>query len=159
MYMSSLLHVHVIIITCTCHHISTCTRTSSTRVYMYVCMYISIYLCIEDDFYEKLASSLAPEIFGNQDIKKALLLLLVGRVDCTPHGMKIRGEYMHTHVMYMFCLISTGNINICLMGDPGVAKSQLLSYMDRIPPRSKSIHLLLIPAVFNILSFRSVHFR
>ena len=31
-----------------------------------------------------------------------------------------------------------GNINICLMGDPGVAKSQLLCYIDRIAPRSKS---------------------
>lgn len=29
-----------------------------------------------------------------------------------------------------------GNINICLMGDPGVAKSQLLSYIDRLAPRS-----------------------
>lgn len=46
---------------------------------------------VEDDFYEKLASSLAPEIFGHEDIKKALLLLLVGGVDCTPQGMKIRG--------------------------------------------------------------------
>ena len=46
----------------------------------------------EEDFYEKLASSLAPEIYGHEDVKKALLLLLVGGVDCTPHGMKIRGE-------------------------------------------------------------------
>ena len=45
----------------------------------------------EEDFYEKLSSSLAPEIYGHEDIKKALLLLLVGGVDCTPHGMKIRG--------------------------------------------------------------------
>ena len=30
-----------------------------------------------------------------------------------------------------------GNINVCLMGDPGVAKSQLLSYIDRLAPRSK----------------------
>ena len=90
-------------------------------------MYISIYLCIEDDFYEKLASSLAPEIFGYEDIKKALLLLLVSGVDCTPHGMKIRGEYMYMYMyMYMFCLISTGNINICLMGDPGVANYVIL---------------------------------
>ena len=27
-----------------------------------------IYLCIEDDFYGKLASSLPPEIFGHEDI-------------------------------------------------------------------------------------------
>ena len=48
-------------------------------------------LCSEQDFYDKLSSSLAPEIYGHEDIKKALLLLLVGGVDCTPHGMKIRG--------------------------------------------------------------------
>ncbi|XP_017695550.1 PREDICTED: DNA replication licensing factor MCM7, partial [Lepidothrix coronata] len=30
-----------------------------------------------------------------------------------------------------------GNINICLMGDPGVAKSQLLCYIDRLAPRSQ----------------------
>ena len=46
----------------------------------------------EADFYDKLASSLAPEIYGHEDIKKALLLLLVGGVDCTPQGMKIRGD-------------------------------------------------------------------
>ncbi|CAJ0931886.1 unnamed protein product [Ranitomeya imitator] len=74
----------------------------------------------EDDFYEKLAASIAPEIYGHEDVKKALLLLLVGGVDHSPRGMKIRG-----------------NINICLMGDPGVAKSQLLSYIDRLAPRSQ----------------------
>lgn len=30
-----------------------------------------------------------------------------------------------------------GNINICLMGDPGVAKSQLLSYITRLATRSQ----------------------
>ncbi|KAM9286004.1 DNA replication licensing factor MCM7 [Cariama cristata] len=74
----------------------------------------------EEDFYDKLASSIAPEIYGHEDVKKALLLLLVGGVERNPHGMKIRG-----------------NINICLMGDPGVAKSQLLSYIDRLAPRSQ----------------------
>lgn len=74
----------------------------------------------EPDFYEKLAYSLAPEIYGHEDIKKALLLLLVGGVDRSPEGMKIRG-----------------NINVLLMGDPGVAKSQLLSYIDRLAARSQ----------------------
>lgn len=74
----------------------------------------------ETNFLEKLSSSIAPEIYGHEQLKKALLLLLVGGVDRSPYGMKIRG-----------------NINICLMGDPGVAKSQLLSFIDRLAVRSK----------------------
>merc|ERR1719189_2095204 len=72
------------------------------------------------DFYNKLANSIAPEIYGHEDVKKALLLLLVGGVDKNPSGMKIRG-----------------NINVLLMGDPGVAKSQLLGFIDRLAPRSQ----------------------
>ena len=67
----------------------------------------------------KLSSSLAPEIFGHKDLKRSLLLQLVG--GCTrklPDGMRIRGD-----------------INICLMGDPGVAKSQLLKHVASISPR------------------------
>lgn len=79
-----------------------------------------INMLADSDFYTKLATSLAPEIYGHLDVKKALLLLLVGGVDRNSNGMKIRG-----------------NINICLMGDPGVAKSQLLGYIDRLAPRSQ----------------------
>lgn len=46
----------------------------------------------EEGFYEKLAGSIAPEIYGHEDVKKALLLLLVGGVEQAPKGMKIRGE-------------------------------------------------------------------
>lgn len=69
--------------------------------------------------YEYLAKSIAPEIYGHLDVKKALLLLLVGGVTKTVgDGMRIRGD-----------------INICLMGDPGVAKSQLLKYISKVAPR------------------------
>lgn len=53
----------------------------------------------EDDFYDKLASSIAPEIYGHEDVKKALLLLLVGGVDKSPKGMKIRGMYLSLNSM------------------------------------------------------------
>ncbi|KAH9369748.1 hypothetical protein HPB48_007715 [Haemaphysalis longicornis] len=47
----------------------------------------------EPDFYDKLAGSIAPEIYGHEDVKKALLLLLVGGIDRNPNSMKIRGQY------------------------------------------------------------------
>ncbi|KIV94395.1 hypothetical protein PV10_02164 [Exophiala mesophila] len=69
--------------------------------------------------YEYLAKSIAPEIYGHLDVKKALLLLLIGGVTKEMgDGMRIRGD-----------------INICLMGDPGVAKSQLLKYITKVAPR------------------------
>ena len=49
--------------------------------------------------YQKLAQSLAPEIYGHIDVKKALLLQLVGGVTRNmKDGLNIRGD-----------------INICLM--------------------------------------------
>lgn len=50
------------------------------------------WLFSDQDLYEKLAYSIAPEIYGHEDVKKALLLLLVGGVDRNPRGMKIRGK-------------------------------------------------------------------
>lgn len=78
-----------------------------------------IELSREPNVYAKLARSIAPEIYGHEDVKKSLLLMMAGGVTRTTNdGMKIRGD-----------------MNICLMGDPGVAKSQLLKYIARIAPR------------------------
>ena len=67
--------------------------------------------------YSKLARSIAPEIYGLEDVKKALLLLLVAGVtkETKTDGMKIRGD-----------------INVLLMGDPGVAKSQILKHITTV---------------------------
>jgi DNA replication licensing factor MCM7 len=73
----------------------------------------------QPDAYGRLARSIAPEIWGLEYVKKALLLQMVGGITRTlPDGMRIRGD-----------------INICLMGDPGVAKSQLLKHVAKIAPR------------------------
>lgn len=103
---------------------------------------------MEDDFYGKLARSIAPEIYGLEDVKKALLLLLVGGTDKHKDDIKIRGLfYIFVNIIYIYIfffllyyllyLLLAGNINICLMGDPGVAKSQLLSFITRLAPRSQ----------------------
>ena len=71
------------------------------------------------EVYSLLSKSIAPEIHGLEDVKKALLLLLVGGVSKKmSDGMKIRGD-----------------INVLLMGDPGVAKSQLLKHISVLAPR------------------------
>eukprot|EP00166_Cyanidium_caldarium_P001599 ctg_1812.g697 len=76
-------------------------------------------LTADPQLYDRMARSIAPEIYGHDDVKKALLLQLVG----APHrhlsdGMRMRGD-----------------LHICLMGDPGVAKSQLLRYICNVAPR------------------------
>ena len=74
----------------------------------------------EGDVYSRLAGSIAPEIYGHEDVKKALLLTMVGGTTrALNDGMKLRGD-----------------IHACLMGDPGVAKSQLLRYVAYVSPRA-----------------------
>ncbi|CAO1628057.1 unnamed protein product [Sympodiomycopsis kandeliae] len=68
--------------------------------------------------YDKLASSIAPSIYGNQDIKKAVACLLFGgSKKILPDGMRLRGD-----------------INVLLLGDPGTAKSQLLKFVEKAAP-------------------------
>ncbi|KAJ2786406.1 DNA replication licensing factor MCM7 [Coemansia interrupta] len=89
-------------------------RTASAAQYMQLAA-----LQRGGDAYARVARAVAPEIFGHDDVKKALLLLMVGAATRrTRDGMAIRGD-----------------INVCLMGDPGVAKSQLLRFVAKAAPR------------------------
>jgi replicative DNA helicase Mcm len=73
----------------------------------------------DPEMYENVRKSIAPSIYGYEDVKEALGLQLVsGFEKHLPDGARIRGD-----------------IHILLVGDPGIAKSQLLRYMTKISPR------------------------
>lgn len=72
---------------------------------------------------EKLADSLIPEVYGNEKIKKAIILQLVKGVS------KKRSDGS----------MSRNDIHILLSGDPGVAKSRLLDAVSKKAPKSNIV--------------------
>ena len=73
----------------------------------------------QPDVYEKLIRSIAPSIYGYEEIKEAMVLqLFAGVPKELPDETRVRGD-----------------IHVLLVGDPGVAKSQLLTYLVRLAPR------------------------
>jgi len=73
----------------------------------------------QPDVYEKLIMSIAPSIYGYEEIKEAMVLqLFAGVPKELPDETRIRGD-----------------IHVLLVGDPGVAKSQLLTYLVKLAPR------------------------
>lgn len=70
------------------------------------------------DLYNKLSESLFPTIHGHDNIKSAILLMLVGGV-AKIKDIKLRGD-----------------INVLLVGDPGTAKSQFLKQTSTLNSRS-----------------------
>jgi DNA replication licensing factor MCM5 len=70
--------------------------------------------------YDMVAKSIAPAIYGHDDIKKAIACQLAGGSrKFLPDGLKLRGD-----------------INVLLLGDPSVAKSQFLKFVNQVAPIS-----------------------
>ena len=74
----------------------------------------------DDEIYNKMRDSIAPTIYGLDVEKEALILQLFGGTPkVMPDGTRIRGD-----------------IHALFVGDPGTAKSQMLTYMAKLSPRS-----------------------
>lgn len=68
---------------------------------------------------DRILASIAPSIYGHEDIKRAIAMALFGGEPKNPgQKHKVRGD-----------------INILLCGDPGTAKSQFLKYVEKVAPR------------------------
>ncbi|RDA84720.1 hypothetical protein CP532_5251 [Ophiocordyceps camponoti-leonardi (nom. inval.)] len=74
----------------------------------------------EANIIDRLVHSMAPSIYGHEDIKTAVALSLFGGVAKTTKGSH--------HVR--------GDINVLLLGDPGTAKSQVLKYVEKTAHRA-----------------------
>ncbi|XP_013185119.2 DNA replication licensing factor Mcm6 [Amyelois transitella] len=72
------------------------------------------------NLYNNLITSLFPSIHGNNEVKRGILLMLFGGVaKTTVEGTTLRGD-----------------INVCIVGDPSTAKSQLLQQVSDLAPRA-----------------------
>lgn len=75
------------------------------------------------NIFDKLAESIAPSVWGYEEIKKSLILQLFG-------GTKKELSDGSN---------SRGDIHILLVGDPGVAKSVILGFMSKIAPKGRYV--------------------
>ncbi|XP_021724793.1 DNA replication licensing factor MCM2-like [Chenopodium quinoa] len=69
---------------------------------------------------ERIVKSIAPSIYGHDDIKTAIALAMFGGQEKNVQGKhRLRGD-----------------INVLLLGDPGTAKSQFLKYVEKTGQRA-----------------------
>ncbi len=80
-------------------------------------------MAAQPGFYENLVSSIAPSIYGHEKIKEAITLQLMGGVK----KQKKDGT------------ITRGDLHILFVGDPGCGKSQLLTFVDVVAPKSRYV--------------------
>ncbi|WP_414837489.1 minichromosome maintenance protein MCM [Candidatus Nanosalina sp. VS9-1] len=77
----------------------------------------------DPEIFKKISSSIAPSIYGHDEIKEAIALQLFGGVKKTrDDGVKSRGD-----------------LHILLIGEPGTGKSQLLKFTGELAPKGRYV--------------------
>lgn len=77
-------------------------------------------LRLQPNLFSRMSKCISPTVFGHEEVKKAIMLMLLGGVHkTTDDGINLRGD-----------------INICIVGDPSTAKSQFLKYVCAFVPRA-----------------------
>ncbi|EDQ91507.1 uncharacterized protein MONBRDRAFT_36175 [Monosiga brevicollis MX1] len=77
-------------------------------------------LAADENIGRRIVRSIAPSIYGHEDIKTALALAMFGGEAKNPGGKhRVRGD-----------------INVLVLGDPGTAKSQFLKYIEKTSHRA-----------------------
>ncbi|GBE60362.1 DNA replication licensing factor [Babesia ovata] len=79
-----------------------------------------VLLATQPDIHEKIFKSIAPALYGLENVKKAVACALFGG------SRKEVGSDNRVR----------GDINILMLGDPSVAKSQILKFVDHVAPIS-----------------------
>ncbi|MDP4012628.1 MAG: minichromosome maintenance protein MCM [Candidatus Nanoarchaeia archaeon] len=80
-------------------------------------------LATDPEIYNKLRNSIAPSVYGHDDIKEGLILQMMGGVK------KVKSDGT----------IIRGDMHVLLVGDPGAAKSTLLLFMTKIAPKARYV--------------------
>ncbi|KAK6917209.1 MCM OB domain [Dillenia turbinata] len=100
------------------NNISLLNKDASTPIYTTEDIREIKSIAAREDAFDLLGNSLAPSIYGHSWIKKAVILLMLGGVEKNlKNGTHLRGD-----------------INMMMVGDPSVAKSQLLRAIMNIAP-------------------------
>uniref|UniRef100_A0AC34RLL0 DNA replication licensing factor MCM6 n=1 Tax=Panagrolaimus sp. JU765 TaxID=591449 RepID=A0AC34RLL0_9BILA len=73
----------------------------------------------DKELFRHMREALFPNIYGNDDVKLGILLMLCGGVQKRAPGTTLRGD-----------------INVLLVGDPSCAKSQFLKAVENFSPRA-----------------------